>query len=257
MIPKGITRSRSAAVFSAPLLSLLSLLALWQISAQLIASQALPSPVAVSQVLMRELASGRLPHHLGITLARLVVAFSLSMVLGTALGVLLGRRPLLDRFFDQWLVVFLNIPALVTIILCYVWFGLTETAAMLAVLVNKLPNVMVTVREGARHLDRDLLEMAQSYRFGRWKTWRHVVWPQLAPFLLAAARTGLALIWKIILVVELLGRSDGMGFQLHLFFQMFDVAGILAYTLAFVVVIQIVEAGLLRPWDRRVQRWQR
>lgn len=128
---------------------------------------------------------------------------------------------------------------------------------MAAVVVNKLPNVAVTLREGARSLDRDLLEMAQSYRFGRWKTLRHVVWPQLAPFLLAASRSGLALTWKIILVVELLGRSDGMGYQLQLFFQMFDVAGILAYTLAFVVVIQAVEAGLLRPLDRLAGQWRR
>lgn len=241
----------------APLLSLLALLALWQTAAYLADSHTLPTPWTVTQVLLRELASGRLPLHLGITLARLAGSFGIAMLLGTALGILLGRRPLLDRFFDQWLVVFLNIPALVTIILCYVWFGLTETAAMAAVVINKLPNVIVTVREGARNLDRDLLEMAQAYRFGRWKTLRHVIWPQLAPFLLAAARTGLALVWKIILVVELLGRSDGMGYQLQLFFQMFDVAGILAYALAFVVVIQILEACLLRPWDRHVQRWRR
>ncbi|BBL72272.1 ABC transporter permease [Methylogaea oryzae] len=248
---------RPRLIAALPLLSLLALLALWQTAAQLAGSQALPTPAAVAQVLARELASGRLPHHLGITLARLGASFAVAMTLGAALGILLGRRPLLDRFFDHWLVVFLNIPALVTIILCYVWFGLTESAAMAAVVVNKLPNVAVTLREGARSLDRDLLEMAQSYRFGRWKTLRHVVWPQLAPFLLAASRSGLALTWKIILVVELLGRSDGMGYQLQLFFQMFDVAGILAYTLAFVVVIQAVEAGLLRPLDRLAGQWRR
>ena len=53
-----------------------------------------------------------------------------AMALGTALGIFLGRNPKLDRFFDPWVVLFLNIPALVTIILCYVWFGLVEGAAM-------------------------------------------------------------------------------------------------------------------------------
>lgn len=240
-----------------PLLSLLALLALWQLAAVWVSGPTLPTPGTVFQVLLRELDSGRLPHHLGITLARLAAGFSAAMLLGTAIGIVLGTRPRLDRFFDQWLVIFLNIPALVTIILCYVWFGLTESTALLAVVVNKLPNVVATVREGTRGLDRELLEMARSYRFGRWKTLRHVVWPQLAPFLLVAARTGLALIWKIILVVELLGRSDGMGYQLHLFFQMFDVAGILAYSLAFIAVVQVLEAGLLRPWSRHSERWRR
>jgi len=237
--------------------SLLLLLLLWQTLAQTLDSQALPVPREVFGVMFEEIRTGRLPYHLGLTLARLAASFVLAMSLGTAIGILLGRHEKLDRFFDGWLVVFLNTPALVTIILCYVWFGLTESAAIAAVVINKVPNVVVTVREGARALDRDLLEMAETYRFGRVKTLRHVIWPQLYPFLIGAARSGLALIWKIILVVELLGRGNGMGYQLHLYFQLFNVAGILAYTLAFVAVIQFIEWSLLKPLDRRARRWQR
>lgn len=240
-----------------PLVSIIAFAALWQLAAGVVASPVLPSPAAVAAVLADEIRSGQLPYHLGVTLARLLVSFILAMSLGTGIGILLGRHPRLDRFFDSWLVLFLNIPALVTIILCYVWFGLVESAAIAAVVINKLPNVIVTLREGTRSLDRDLLEMAQVYRFGRLKTLRHVVWPQLYPFIIAASRTGLALIWKIILVVELLGRSNGMGYQLHLFFQMFNVAAILAYTVAFVVVVQCLELWILKPLDRHARRWRR
>ena len=101
------------------------------------------------------------------TLARVAASFAIAMAVGTALGIAMGRMPLLDRFLDGWLVLFLNVPALVTIILAYVWFGLTESAAIAAVAVNKIPNVIVTLREGARTLDRDYLEMAEAYRLGR------------------------------------------------------------------------------------------
>ena len=211
----------------------------------------------VAKVLWLEIQSGQLPYHLGVTLLRLVVSFSIAMLLGCAIGILLGRHKKLDDFFDNWLLIFLNIPALVTIILCYVWFGLIESAAILAVVINKLPNVVVTIREGTRSLSPDLLEMARCYQFGRYKTLRHVIWPQLHPFVMGATRTGLALIWKIILVVELLGRSNGMGYQLHLFFQLFDVTSILAYTVAFVTVIQLIESLILKPLDRKAQRWRR
>jgi len=194
---------------------------------------------------------------LGVTLLRLVVSFSIAMLLGCAIGIVLGRNKKLDAFFDNWLVIFLNIPALVTIILCYVWFGLVESAAILAVVINKLPNVIVTIREGTRTLDQDLLDMARCYHFSRRKTLVHVIWPQLHPFVMGATRSGLALIWKIILVVELLGRSNGMGYQLHLFFQLFDVASILAYTIAFISVIQLLEWLVLKPLDRKAQRWRR
>jgi len=237
--------------------SLIALLLIWQGAAVFFDTNLLPTPLTVVRVLIEEIESGQLPYNLGVTLARLAVSFMLAMLLGTAIGIALGRHSRLDRFFDGWLIIFLNIPALVTIILCYVWFGLVEAAAILAVVFNKVPNVVVTLREGTRALDRNLLEMAQCYRFGRWKTLRHVIWPQLFPFIMAAARTGLALIWKIILVVELLGRSNGMGYQLHLFFQMFDVPGILAYTVAFIIVIQLIESALLKPLDRRARRWHR
>lgn len=238
-------------------LSLVLFVALWALAAALADSPALPGPPGVLRAFLSGIESGELPYHLGVTLSRLAVSFVLAMSLGSAIGLLLGRHEGFNRFFDSWLLIFLNIPALVTIILCYVWFGLGEGAAITAVVLNKLPNVIVTLREGARNLDRDLLEMARSYRFGRIKMLRHVAMPQLFPFFIAAARTGLALIWKIILVVELLGRSNGMGYQLHLYFQMFDVAGILAYTMAFIIVMQLIESAVMKPLDRHAVRWKR
>ncbi|MCX7096577.1 MAG: ABC transporter permease subunit [Methylococcales bacterium] len=240
-----------------PGLSVLALLALWQVLAVVVHSNSLPAPAVVAQVFWLACTTGQLPFHLGVTLLRLVVSFSIAMLLGCAIGIVLGRNKRLDAFFDNWLVIFLNVPALVTIILCYVWFGLVESAAILAVVINKLPNVIVTIREGTRMLDQDLLDMARCFHFSKRKTLAHVIWPQLHPFVMAATRSGLALVWKIILVVELLGRSNGMGYQLHLFFQMFDVASILAYTIAFVVVIQLLELLILKPLDTRSQRWRR
>jgi len=211
----------------------------------------------VATVFWLESVSGQLPYHMGVTLLRLLASFSIAMFLGCAIGIALGRNKKLDAFFDNWLVIFLNVPALVTIILCYVWFGLVESAAILAVVVNKLPNVIVTIREGTRRLDQDLLEMGCSFHFSARKMLVHVIWPQLHPFVMAATRSGLALIWKIILVVELLGRSNGMGYQLHLFFQLFDVASILAYTIAFVAIIQLIELMILKPLDKKSLRWRR
>ncbi len=237
--------------------SFLALIGLWQGLAVLINDNTLPTPTMVLTVLWQEIESGQLPYHLGMTLLRLLASFSIAMFFGCVIGIVLGRSRKLDAFFDNWLVIFLNIPALVTIILCYVWFGLIESAAILAVVINKLPNVTVTIREGTKSLDKDLQEMAYCYQFSKTKTFTHVIWPQLHPFVMAATRSGLALIWKIILVVELLGRSDGMGYQLHLYFQLFDVASILAYTIAFIAVIQLIEWLILKPLDDRAKRWRR
>ncbi|MBW7471223.1 ABC transporter permease subunit [Marinobacter sp. M216] len=233
-----------------------AIMVLWAVVAGLIQSPLLPAPAEVLDTLVREAGSGELWHHLGATLRRVVLAFALAMTLGALIGIAMGRSALTNALFDPLLVLLLNLPALVTIILMYVWFGLVEVAAVMAVVINKVPNVAVTVREGARSLDFRLEQMATVYRFSRWQRFREVWVPQLFPYLMAATRGGLALIWKIVLVVELLGRSSGVGFQLHMAFQVFDVAAILAYSLAFIAVVQLIELGILQPLERRSSRWR-
>ena len=241
-----------------PALSIIALILIWQLAALYVDNpRHLPSPAAVLAAVIQLGASGELFYQLGVTLARVAASFVLAMALGTALGIAMGRSLPLDRFGHPWLVFFLNVPALVTIVLAYIWIGLTETALIVAVAANKIPNVVVTLREGSRALDRSLLEMAACFRIGRWRTLRHVILPQLYPYLAAAARSGLALIWKIVLVTELLGRSNGVGFEIGLYFQLFDVTGILAYTVAFVVVIQLIEWAVLLPIERHASRWRR
>ncbi|WP_424984641.1 ABC transporter permease [Microbulbifer sp. S227A] len=240
------------------LTSLAGLLALWVIVAWLGNDpEVLPMPGALLGPFRAEIASGSLPHHLAMTLIRVAWAFVLAMSVGLALGLVMGLFPRVDRWLDPWLVVFLNLPALVLIVLCYLWIGLNETAAILAVTLNKIPNVTTIIREGARALDPDLRAMAQVYRMSRRSYLRHVVLPQLAPFVAAAARSGVAVIWKIVLVAEFLGRSSGIGFQIHLYFQLFDVAHVLVYALSFIAVMLAVEWLLLQPWERRARRWRR
>jgi NitT/TauT family transport system permease protein len=228
----------------------------WQVVAGVVHSRLLPSAGAVFVVLAQECIHGPLLFHLGVTLARVAAAFIVAMVIGTAIGIVMGRSRTIDALFDSWLVLLLNLPALVIIVLAYVWFGLTEAAAIGAVAVNKIPNTAVTLREGARALDRSYSDMAASFHVGRWRTLRHVIMPQLYPYVFAAARSGLALVWKIVLIVELLGRSNGVGFEIQLYFQQFDVTRILAYSIAFMIVIQVIEWTIFQPLERRAGRWR-
>jgi len=240
-----------------PALSLLALLGVWTAAALVTRDpQLLPAPWQLAGPFWGALRSGDLLYHLSMTLWRVACAFVLAMSIGVALGLVMGRSDAIDRWLDPWLVVFLNLPALVLIVLCYLWIGLTEVAAILAVSLNKIPNVAIVLREGARALSPDLDAMARVYAMPRAARLRHVVLPQLAPFIAGAARSGVALIWKIVLVVEFLGRSSGVGFQIHMYFQLFDVGMVLVYALSFIAVMLVVEWRVLQPWERRVRRWR-
>ncbi len=237
--------------------SILGLLAVWWVAARLTGDAGrFPGPVPVAAFAWREAVSGALLPAVGITLARVAAAFVLSMAIGIAIGMLSGRSRVADALIDPWLVVALNLPVLVVVILVYIWVGLNEAAAILAVSISKIPTVTVTVREGARALDRGFDELGAVFAVPRLRAWRHIVLPQMAPYLVAAARGGLSVTWKIVLIVELLGRPNGVGFELNLLFQSFDVAGILAYGLVFALVMLGLETLLMQPLERRASAWR-
>ena len=250
---------RSPRLARGPWVSILSVagfVLMWFIAAEIAQSRLLPGPGAVMEYIYEETVYGDLLAELGITLWRVVASFVVAMVIGSAIGLIMGEMPAVNRVLDPWLIVLLNLPALVIIILAYVWFGLNEAAASGAVALNKIPNVIVILREGARSLDPGLDEMARAYRLSPWSKFRNVVLPQLQPYFATASRTGISLIWKIVLVVELLGRPNGVGFELHLNFQLFNVTAILGYTVAFVAVMLAIEYLLVQPLERYSTRWR-
>lgn len=228
----------------------------WQVLATLFPGRLFPTPIAVAVELVHQLTDGKLIADLGKTLARVAIAFTVAMALGTAIGMALGRSRIADRLFSTWVVIGLNVPAIVIAIVLYISLGLTEFALVLAVVLNKLPLVITTVREGVRSLSTDFRDLAAAFRLPFTRRLRLIVVPQLLPYLLAAARTGLSLIWKIVLVFEVLGSDGGVGFRIAVFFQFFDVTAILAYTTAFILVVFAFEYLLLRPIEGRVLRWR-
>ena len=242
--------------FFIKIISLLALLIIWNFFSTYFNIETLPSPYTVFITLQDELLNGSLLYHLSVTLYRVLISFSLAMVIGVFFGILMGNNRKINNIFDTWKIIFLNIPALVLIILSYVWFGLTELAAIIAVSLNKIPNVIITIREGAKTIDKQLLEVASIYKVKKVKRFFVFYLPRLYPYLIASARGGISLIWKIVLVVELLGRSNGVGFKLHEFFQFFDIAAILAYTFAFVLIMIAIENFIFLPLDRKANKWR-
>ncbi|SPF75485.1 Putative aliphatic sulfonates transport permease protein SsuC [Aliiroseovarius pelagivivens] len=218
--------------------------------------QVLPSPAQVSNEMSVLWHQGKLQENLAATGWRVAAAFGLAMIIGGVLGYAMGRSDTVDAWLDPWLIIFLNLPALVLIVLCYLWVGLNEFAAVLAVTLSKVPMTTTIIREGSRNASSALRDLASVYRLSLLTRLRHIVLPELFPHIVSAARTGFSVIWKIVLVVEFLGRPNGIGRQIHTQFSLFDVTGVLAYALSFVICILFIEFAIMQPSEKRVGRWR-
>lgn len=190
------------------------------------------------------------------TLNRVIVGFGAALVLSIPIGIVMGTTSFGERFFDLLVVVGLTVPGLMWALIAIMLFGLSPASPVFAVAITVLPMLVVNIWQGVKTLDRDLIDMSTAYRVSPWAKLRHVILPHIAPHMLAATRYGVGLAWKVIVVVEMFGTSNGIGFQLQSAYQGYDMTGVLAWTLAFVLVMLLLEYGILAGLERRINRWR-
>lgn len=239
------------------LVSVASLVAVWILASLLLSPRVLPGPLETMGFMWQEYQSGRLLFHVFNTVERVLLSFLASMVIGVLSGVAMGASQYTNRLLEGWLVAGLALPRLVPIVVAYLLFGLNDWSAVFAVTVSVAPAVCAQLREGTRALDTRLIDMAKVFRRSAFETWRKVVLPQLLPYVLGTGRAAMSLAWKMVVVAELMGRTNGVGYQLAFYFQMFDMRGILAYAMAMVLVLASIDLGLFRFLDRVAFRWRK
>ena len=110
-----------------------------------------------------------------------------------------------------------------------------------------LPSVTVTIAEGARSLDRSLLEMAAVHELPWRLRLRHVVLPALAPSLRASWSLCCAAALRVTIVVELVTTTDGVGAEVAMARGRLDTAEVFAWALVAVVTAVLVDRVIARP----------
>ena len=237
-------------------LSLGGFVVVWAIASVWAHTDTLPTPSSVFAFVIEDTLHGDMLFNIAMTLWRATASFFIAMLIGCGLGFVLGRSERADRAFMPWVLVLLNTPVLVVAALCYIWFTTTEATAVLAVVLSKFPNNTVIIRDGVRSFDPALDEIGTIYRFSMTKRFLHILLPQSMPFVMASARSGIGIVWKIVLVVEFFGLSSGVGFEISKYFGLFEVKEILGYSFAFTVVMLAVELLILQPLDDYARRWR-
>jgi NitT/TauT family transport system permease protein len=187
---------------------------------------------------------------------RVFVGFIIAFALSTILAIAMGTNKLIEKFFELWVVIGLTIPGLAWAIISLIWFGITEMSAIFAILVIISPMITVTILEGVKALDLDLLDMARIFRASKWLIIKDIIIPQLIPYFLSATRFGLAFAWKVVVISELLGLSNGIGYMINYSYGLFSMIGVLAWTISFTIIMFLLEFILIRPAEKKVTRWR-
>jgi NitT/TauT family transport system permease protein len=238
------------------LLSIISLLLVWVLLSMLFSPKIVPGPVAVIEAMAENIGSGQAFYHLYKTLLRVGLGLVLTMALGIAVGTMMGLSRKWELFLDSWVMVGLTVPAIVNSIICLLWFGLNDRAAVVAIGTAAFPAVSISIWQGIKGIDTQLVGMGQAFHLSGSAIVRKIIFPQLLPHILASMRYALGICWKICTTVELIGMSSGVGFELNYWFGLFSMAQVFAWTLLFLLVMFAIEYLLFKPVEKRLTRWR-
>ena len=205
----------------------------------------IPSPAAALLRLGQLICTLPFWQQVSLSLLRILTGFALALVLGAVFGALTARSSLADTLLSPALRTVRAIPVASFIILLFVLMS-KEYIPTVTSFLMVLPVVWSNVDQGVRSTDIQLLEMAQVFRLSRRKVLRHIWLPQVAPFFLAAARTGMGLAWKAGVAAEVLAAPRlGIGRALYEAKVYLETADLFAWTAVIVCISVVLEKGLV------------
>ena len=242
-------------------LSILSFVGIWWAGSLLSAPEILPGPVAIVRTIVENFVTPgpedkTAEFHIAITLARIFITFSIAMLAGIALGLVMGLRRKVELVVGYLIPVALTIPTLLAVFLCVIWFGYSEAGGLLAVIVTVTPFVTVNMLAGTKAIDKELVDMAHAFKAGRSLLIRKVLIWQLMPYIFAAFRYAFGMTWKIVALAETFGLKYGIGYMFTFWFEQFNMVQVMAWIILFVAIMLILEHGLIARVEEKVFAWR-
>jgi ABC-type nitrate/sulfonate/bicarbonate transport system permease component len=191
-----------------------AILALWELTVRLLAPVYVAKPTGVVAAIPHVLADSTFLRGGALTLAAVAEGVMIAVILGTALGLLVGRSAVAERALRLWLNGFYALPMIVVLPLFSLWFGYTGAARLATVIFAAIFSITLNVADGAATVPREYVEVARSFRARGTSILAEIVLPSAMPYVLAGIRlaVGRALIGAV--VAEFFTAIPGLGYYI-------------------------------------------
>ncbi|NWB09102.1 ABC transporter permease [Pseudomonas sp. D5002] len=244
-----------------PLLGLLVpgclLCAWWLASAQgWLPAQRLPAPADVAIALWQLLNSGTLAGHLAISLQRVLIGFFLGTLLGLVLGAAMGVSTTLKAYLYPSFKALAYIPLLGWLPIMMLLLGIGEPLKFVLIAKSSLVPVAINTCRGIENVPAQYLDLARIYKLSRRQVLTRIILPAAFPSIWSGVRYGLTYSWLVLVVVELLASSEGLGFLMVNAQQLFQLDVVMA-TVLIIAIIGVSLDRLLQYIEKRLGQWRK
>jgi NitT/TauT family transport system permease protein len=242
--------------------SIVVLIGLWAIASRLMNDpDVLPRPLTIATTIVSDFTENGpdgIPAYLNIaiTLARIFITFTAAMLAGIGIGLAMGLSRVLESALLAIIPLMLTMPTILMVFLAVMWFGFSEAGGLVAVMAVVTPYVAVNIFEGARAMDKSLIEMAVTFKAQRPLMIRKVYLPQLMPYIFSAFRYGFGVTWKVVALAETFGLKHGIGYMFFFWFGQFNMPQMLAWIVMFVVLMLVLEHAVFARLESWAFAWR-
>jgi NitT/TauT family transport system permease protein len=238
------------------LVVILALLGAWEIAARLYVDRDFLSPPSVVLISLGDvLGTPGVPEALGLTLYELTVAFALSVIIGLAVGLVIGLGRFAHRSFMPIVLLLYGIPQITILPIFILLFGIGAPSKIAFGVTHGVFPITIAVAAGVQNLKAVLLVSARSMGASRWQIFRFVVFPQMVPSFFAGMRLGMTGVLLGVLLAELYVSTAGIGYFTGIFTQSLDSAKLLGLV-SILAAMAIALNEIVRRAEVHYSRWR-
>ena len=237
--------------------SVLLFLAIWQAmwSAGKISPLFMSGPSAIAKRFWEDLQHGSLLADFNYSAKNFLIGFVLATIAGVVMGVIVGWYDRISMFASPFLNALYATPRVAMVPLIIIWFGIGIWSKIFIVFISAFFPILVNTVGGIRATDRDLLRAARAFCASDWQIFKTVAIPGAVPFILTGVRQGVALGLIGVVVGEMFGGSQGIGFMVAYGGQTFATdtlfVGVLIIAFSGILLTSIAEA-----LEKRFSQWR-
>lgn len=203
-------------------------------------------PTAVAGAFVELVLNGQLIEATGQSLAALAIGFSISIVSGIVIGLLMGRYRTIYYALDPFVIALYNTPSVAVIPLIQLWFGLGLQAKVVIVFISAFFPIAINTFAGVRNTSRSMVDVVRAFGASDGQVMTKVVLPGAVPFIMAGLRLAVGRAVIGVVVAEFFTAVTGLGGLIIVFSNSFATAKL------FVPVITLVMLGLVLTQVARI-----
>jgi NitT/TauT family transport system permease protein len=216
----------------------------------------LPSPTDVFQSLVRGISDKTLLYDLAASFRRLLIGLGISLVLGSALGILLAKSKTADETLGTVILALQSVPSIVWLPLAIMWFGMNEVSVIFVVILGGTFVMTLNMRVGIKNVSPLFIRAAQTMGSSGIDLFTRVIFPASIPYVVTGARLAWAFAWRALMAGELLSTGPGLGYTLRYASDFGDMSLVIAVMIIIGVIGSIVDQLIFQRIEKSVlERW--